>query len=251
MAADVRMYVASLNTAAATELTLRTIRKYAGYPFDLFVGDSGSKDRSLKMLRRFERAGWLELEVAPRLRRHAEWLDQWVATCPTRYAVFVDSDMEFLRPGWLAELVAVAERERAALVASRIQLDERIKINAEGIRVRWAARPSPWLMLVDIEQVRALEIDGATVFGFRAEPDPEWPGGRLGYDTAAFFYAQLVAQGMHVATMPEGWPACYHHFGGMSEFRQNPSSQPFRQQKQAMKAVRVRFRLALARARGL
>ncbi|MGZ4735146.1 MAG: hypothetical protein ACXV8R_06035 [Acidimicrobiia bacterium] len=39
---EVVVHVASLNTAAATELCVRSMRHYAGHEFDLVVGDGGS-----------------------------------------------------------------------------------------------------------------------------------------------------------------------------------------------------------------
>jgi GT2 family glycosyltransferase len=60
---DITVHVASWNTASATELCLRTMRRHAGHPFALVVGDGGSTDGSLAMLRDFAQRGWLELEV--------------------------------------------------------------------------------------------------------------------------------------------------------------------------------------------
>ena len=105
---DVRVHIASINTARVTELCIRTMHRYAGYPFTLVVGDGGSTDGSLEMLRRLERQGWLELEVAPNGRLRTEWLDHWFAECSERLAVFSDSDVEYLRPNWLREMVDAA-----------------------------------------------------------------------------------------------------------------------------------------------
>ncbi|HEY3831866.1 MAG TPA: glycosyltransferase [Acidimicrobiia bacterium] len=246
MARDVRVHVATFNTAAATELCIRTIRKFAGHPYDLVVGDSGSTDGSLERLKGFEHDGWLELEEAPGGRRHAEWLDHWLAECPSRYAVFVDSDMEFLRAGWLADLVQVAERDGATLVTSRIHFDERSYVNPKGAPVRWAPRPTPWLMLVDVAKARTLHNAG---FGYCNVEDPDRAGGRLAYDTAAYFYAQLLAHDMTVSTMPDDWPSCYRHFGGMTWIRLRPATRLRRRAKQAMKGAHIHYRLGLARLR--
>ncbi len=103
MTADVQVHFASINTAGVTELCIRTMRHFAGYPFSLVVGDCGSTDGSIPMLQAFAARGWLELEIAPDGRRHPDWLDQWLASCPTRYAVFCDSDIEFRRSGWSSD----------------------------------------------------------------------------------------------------------------------------------------------------
>ena len=39
MTPDVQVHFASINTAAVTELCIRTMRHFAGYPFSLVVGD--------------------------------------------------------------------------------------------------------------------------------------------------------------------------------------------------------------------
>ncbi len=237
------MYVASLNTAAATELCVRTIHKYAGTPFTLVVGDSGSTDRTLPRLRGFEQRGWLTLEEAPEGRRHAEWLNHWVATCTTRYATFVDSDMEFLADGWLADLVARAGESSAALVTSRVQeLGDRGHRDRDGTAVRWAPRPTAWLMMVDVAQVRNLDAG----FGFRYADDPDSPGARIAYDTGAFLYAQLAEHGLVCSVMPPGWDACYHHFGGMTWIRQVRATQA-RRVKQTLKRGHIWLRLQRAR----
>src|SRR4051794_38476315 len=177
----VGVYVASVDTRAATELCVRTIHRFAGMPVNLVVGDGGSTDGSLEMLRRFEREGLLTLEVEPDGRRHAAWLAHWVDTSPFRYAVFVDSDMEFLSDGWLVDLVDEANRTGAAMVASRFQdLPSENRFDQQGRPLRYAVRPTAWLMLVDVARIRDT-IPGA--FGFRVIDDPQRPGGRIAYDT--------------------------------------------------------------------
>ncbi len=238
------MCVASLDTAAATELCVRTALAYAGRPFRLVVGDSGSTDGTLSRLRRFEQRGWLTLEVAPDGRRHAEWLNHWVANCASRYLVFVDSDMEFLRRGWLTDIVECARATGAAMVTSRLQdlgdLGHRTK---DGSPLRWAKRPTPWLMLVDTEQLRGLDDAG---FGYRQVDDPERLGGRIAYDTGAYTYAALEARGLTCVAMPDGWDACYHHFGGMTWIRRRRAA-PARRVRQALKRRHIWLRLQRAR----
>jgi GT2 family glycosyltransferase len=109
------MHIASWNTARVTELCIRSMRHYAGLDFDLVVGDGGSTDGSVEMLRSFADRGWLELESVAGGRKHAEWLDHWVETSAGRYAGFSDSDVEYLQPGWLDDLVNAATASNAAL----------------------------------------------------------------------------------------------------------------------------------------
>lgn len=241
---DVRVHIATLDTAAATELCVRTAHRFAGHPFDLVVGDSGSTDGSNAMLRRLEAGGWLHLDVAPEGRRHAQWLDHWMQECPARYAVFVDSDMEFLTDGWLRDLVDVARRDGAAMVTSRVQhLVDHDHVDKDGAPRRWAPRPTPWLMLVDLAQVRG-RVDAG--FGFRVTDDPERPGGKVAYDTGAAFFEAVQRLGLAWAEMPEGWDCCYRHFGGMTWVRTRRISRA-RRAKLALKSLVIRLHLLRAR----
>jgi glycosyltransferase involved in cell wall biosynthesis len=210
----VAVHVASYNTAGATELCIRSMRHYAGQDFRLLVGDAGSTDGSLTMLRRFEARGWLELEVAPGGRQHAEWLDRWLARSGARYVVFSDSDVEYLESGWLRDLVDTAEREKAALVCARMQTPpDTFEHPVTGAKRRLAPRPTPWLMLVDTEQVRG-RVDAS--FGYVDVVDPGAYGGKVAYDVGAAYFAALVAAGLTWAEMPPAWQSKFRHFGGLT-----------------------------------
>jgi glycosyltransferase involved in cell wall biosynthesis len=244
--ADVRVHVPTINTASVTELCIRTMRRYADYPFELVVGDGGSTDGSLEMLRRFERAGWLELQVAPDGRKHAEWLDKWFAECPTKYAVFSDSDVEFHRMGWLRELVDTARRTGAALVATRIQARGGVEYRhpQTGAQRTLAERPEPWLMLIDIEQTRGVV---ATSFAYRDEIDPD-TGRKVGFDISAAFFRSLQQAGLTYAEMPPEFAKAYTHYGSMSWKRIRDQHMPITHRaRQLMKHARVHINLVRAR----
>ena len=192
---EVTVHVASLNTRAVTELCIRSMRHHAGMPFDLVVGDCGSTDGSLEMLRAFERDGWLRLEVAPEGRRHPEWLDRWLAACPTRFCGFSDSDVEYRRHGWLRDLLTTAERTGAALVATRIQATGGVPYTnpVTGAQAVLCARPEPWLVLIDVERVRPVVT---TSFGYTETRRPD--GTLLAFDTMAAFFRDLDAAGLPI-----------------------------------------------------
>jgi len=209
---DVTVHVASYNTLVATELCIRSLRARAGYPLHLVVGDSGSRDGSVEMLRRLEAKGWLSLDVAPAQRQHAEWLDLWLATCPTDYAVFVDSDVEFRRRGWLARLVDQAKAEGAALVAAEMVPETANYVEPVGGKtVRLAARPSPWLIAVDVRQVRPLAVS----FAFRAEPAAV-PEGLIAYDVGGILFRSVAELGLRHRVMPPDYQRWFRHYGGLS-----------------------------------
>lgn len=244
--ADVRIHFGSINTAAVTELCIRTMRRYAGYPFELVVGDCGSTDGSLEMLERFERRNWLQLEVAPNGRRHPDWLDAWFATCPTRYAVFCDSDIEFRREGWLRQMVERAQEEQAALVATRIQARGGVVYQhpVSGARRVLAERPEPWLMLIDIEQTRHIVN---TSFAYRDERQGDGQT-KVAFDTAAAFFRDLQAAGLHYAEMPPAFARSYRHYGSLSWKSSHDRAMPMAVRvKQAVKRAHVQVNLRRAR----
>jgi glycosyltransferase involved in cell wall biosynthesis len=246
--AAVTVHVASLNTKRVTELCIRSMRHYAGRAFQLVVGDAGSTDGSLTMLRRFEARGWLDLEVAAGGRKHAEWLDRWVATSDSRYVVFSDSDVEYLEPGWLRDLVDTAEREHAALVCARMQYPpDRFEHPVTGAKRRLAPRPTPWLMLVDTDQVRG-RVDAS--FAYVDVVDPDAYGGKVAHDVGAAYFAALDAAGLPWAEMPEAWQSKFRHFGGLTWLKGGPEATPKVRARQLAKMGVAHAHLWRARARG-
>lgn len=248
-APTVTVHVASLNTTRVTELCIRSMRRFAGRDFDLVVGDAGSTDGSLDMLRDFEARGWLRLEVAPGGRRHPDWMDGWLAACTTRYAVFSDSDVEYRAGPWLADMVETAQRNGAALVCGRMQWppDEFVH-PVTGAAGKLAPRPTPWLNMLDVEQVRGV-VDAS--FRYAEVEDPSAFGGRIAYDVAAKYYETLCAAGLGWAEMPPEWQYKYRHFGGLTWLgAKNRQAAPRVRAKQLVKLGIVEAHLRRARRRG-
>jgi hypothetical protein len=213
MTDDVRVHVASLNTRAATELCVRSMRRTAGAPFVLTVGDCGSTDGSAELLERLEERGWLRLEQAGGPRAHAEWIDGWLADADLRYAVVADSDIWFKRRGWLRELRDEAQTTGAALVTCEALPEIADYVDPRsGDRMRLAARPAPWLMIVDTHQT--VDVDAS--FAYLWQRAPEVPEGAISYDTGAKFCAALVDSGRRWTAMPPSFSSSFTHFGGLS-----------------------------------
>jgi glycosyltransferase involved in cell wall biosynthesis len=209
---DVRVHVASINTRSSTELCIRSMRQYAGRPFELVVGDGGSTDGSVAMLETFQKRGWLEFEVADAPRMHGDWLDGWIKQCPRRYCVFCDSDMEFLADGWLSEMMEVMASTQCALVCAYFTPPDPDYVHpVYQTQMQLAPRPSPWLLLLDLEQVR----DISASFLFHEDEATEGVPG-VAYDVGGFFFRELTDRGLTWRSMPESWLEKAHHFGGMS-----------------------------------
>lgn len=210
---DVTIHMASAGTADCTELAIRTAVTRAGMPHRLVVGDGGSRDGSVEMLTSFRDRGWLELQALQEPREHSRWLDHWLATCPTRWAVFVDSDIEFRRDGWLREMVEAAEHGNHALVCGEMLSAGPHTIEpVSHAEVYLAPRPAPWLLLVDCAKIRALGMS----FGFVSETSNDRPEGIIAYDTGAKLFACLEDVGLSWTAMPRSFTRGYTHFGNMS-----------------------------------
>ena len=73
-------------------------------------------------------------------------------------------------------------------------------------------RPSPWLLLVDVERVRSLK----TSFAFHAEETDAVPEGLRAYDTAAYLYATSRRHGLTTEPLDPLNRRKYRHYGGAS-----------------------------------
>ncbi len=210
----VTVHVATLNTAHVTELCIRSMRQYAGREFDLLVGDAGSTDGSVELLRAWEALGWLTLEEAAGGRTHPDWIDGWLSTCPSRYAVFSDSDVEYREPGWLTDLVAKAQQTGAAMVCARMLSPSGLYVHpVTGATRRLANRPSPWLLLLDLDQVRGV-VDAT--FQSRDVKDPLSHAVGVSFDVGATYFEGLVEAGLTWEEMPTAWRSKFRHYGGLT-----------------------------------
>ncbi len=211
---SVTVHVATLNTAHVTELCIRSMRRYAGRPFELKVGDAGSTDGSVGLLRAWEALGWLTLEEAAGGRTHADWIDGWLATCTSRFAVFSDSDVEYRESGWLSDIVTMAETTGAALVCGRMLNPSGVYVHpVTGATRRLANRPSPWLLLLDLDQVRGV-VDAT--FQSRDVKDPTSSTVGTSFDVGATYFQALVDAGLTWKEMPPEWRSKFRHFGGLT-----------------------------------
>ena len=237
----VTVYFASFNTVHVSELCLRSMRALAGHPFDLVVGDCDSTDGSIEMLQNYSSRGQCALEIARGGRPHGVWLDHWLATATSRYLVFCDSDVEFLRPNWLDELVQAAHTSNAALVCTRIQAKGGVLYThpKTGAMATLAPRPEPWLMLIDVEAAR--KLNASFMYEEHTLPD----GTKVAYDTGAAFFRELKRAGLRYVEMPPQFSKSLRHYSGMTwQGRDMPLR---RQAKQLAKHIAVRVRLLRSR----
>jgi glycosyltransferase involved in cell wall biosynthesis len=210
---EVTIYIASINTASATELCIRSINRHTPRnEYTLCVGDCGSTDDSLPRLMKLLRAGLIDdVSLAPRGRLHGAWLDHWTQSCVTQFAVIVDSDVEILKPDWLDTLVETARETDAAIVCSELIDEVPNYVDHTGVARRLARRPSAWMMLLNVAKCR-----GRSSWLFAMEDDQNIPEKQWGLDIGAQLMRDLTSAGELIVVAPAGHENSFRHFGGLS-----------------------------------
>lgn len=219
---DTTIVCATRNGGDAVRLTLSSLRRFTPEACRILVADNGSTDGTREYL-----AGlaWIELfRRDPRrtLASHGATLDWLARKVTTRYFLTLDSDVVFLRRGWLSDLREAMEKRGAAAVGE-------FEPGVAGYRPRLA----PYVLLLDTERFRSLHCS------FRSRvlmSDPaelrRWrrraPGENLEfaelrtyrsgafYSTGAMLFERMVESGVPWASTPLRVAGKYRHLGHMS-----------------------------------
>lgn len=200
------IYVASYNTSLHTELCIRSLHHYAGGPFTLNIGDSDSRDGSAEMLNRLAQEGWLTVESIQAPRLHREWLDHWLQNATAERVLFCDSDIEFLRSGFIAALRAT----RAAIVSPELLAAGRY-VDSK-LTTHLMTRPAPWLTMIDAPSLRSLQTSFAEV----TEATEEYPEGKRTFDVGGLLYHRALEAGLTYADLGRSFRRYYRHYFGAS-----------------------------------
>lgn len=219
---DVTILCATCDGGDAVRLTLSSLRQFTPEPYQLLVADNGSTDGTREYLAALD---WLELfNRDPRrsASSHGATLDWLVRRVKTRYFLTLDSDVVFLRRGWLSDLRETLERRGVATVGE-------FEPGVEAYRPRLA----PHVMLIDSDRFRALRCSfrACVMIGDRAEIC-RWrrrrPSENLSYEelrtyrtgafysTGARFFERMVESGLPWAATPLRIRRMYRHLGHMS-----------------------------------
>lgn len=169
-------------TTCLESLAVQTFRD-----FEVVLVDNGSIDGSLEFVR--ERYPWVKLVELPENRGFAAGNNAGLAAARGEYIVTLNNDTE-ADPGWLAELVAVADASPAAgMVASRIcSFSDHDRIDSLGVHIcrdgmsRGAHRLSRFSMH-NLERVEEILLPSACVALYR----------RAMLDETGFFDADFFA----------------------------------------------------------
>jgi hypothetical protein len=128
--------------------------------------------------------------------------------------VFSDSDVEYREPNWLDDLVCTAVDTGSALVCGRMLHASGVYVHpVTGATRQLANRPSPWVLLIDVAQVRGV-VEAS--FQSRDVKDPSSNVVGTSFDVGAKYFEALMAAGLGWTEMPPEWRSKFRHFGGLT-----------------------------------
>ncbi|MGV9836485.1 glycosyltransferase [Nocardia niigatensis] len=153
------------NARPAVRLTVRSFLRCTPEPVRILVADNGSTDGAADETLLFPDVEVVPLERRPSthspadLTRHSVALDDLAASASSRYVLCLDSDVEFLRVGWLSQLLSEADNHGLAAVGEY-----------EPAIGCYQPRLAPHMLLVRTAAIRAY---GLSFAGYAAVDDPE------------------------------------------------------------------------------
>ena len=219
---DVTILCATRNGADVVRLTLSSLRRSTPEAYRILVADNGSTDGTRDYLASLN---WIEVfHRDPRrvLTSHGATLDWLARKVRTRYFLTLDSDVVFLRRGWLSDLCEELEKHSAAAVGE-------FEPGIAGYRPRLA----PYVLLFDTKRFRALHCsfrscvlmsNSADVRRWRRRRPSEnldlaelcaYPSGAF-YSTGARLFERIVQSDLRWVSTPLRTRRKYHHLGHMS-----------------------------------
>ena len=112
--------ISNYNTFEAIQLCVESVRRYTQYPHKIIVcNDKCINGIDDIYLRECRDKGWLELYESDKHLTHGGSLNVLInELCDTDYAAVLDSDVQIMAKGWLADLIAIAEKDPKALIIS-------------------------------------------------------------------------------------------------------------------------------------
>jgi glycosyltransferase involved in cell wall biosynthesis len=219
---DITILCATRNGGDAVRLTFSSLRRFTPEGCRVLVADNGSTDGTLDFLSGLD---WIDLfRRDPRRSKtsHGATLDWLARKVTTRYFLTLDSDVIFLRRGWLSELLEALQQDRGTAVGE-------YESGVAGYRPRLA----PYVLLLHTERFRALRSsfesgvrfrDPADVRRWRRRPPTlhldyaelqRYPSATF-YSTGAMLFERMVETGTRWIDTPVRTRMKYRHLGHMS-----------------------------------
>ena len=200
----VEILIPNFNSGEAIELTIETIRKFAGYPFTMTVRDDATwstPDSSVRLfegyndleyLRAERDAGRINLIEGETRIMHGAGVAIMLDQCQADLAMIIDCDMQFIAHGWLAEMVALQEKTNAALIVKM----EHFPDDNDCLQ--------SWFVMVDMKQYPLVRDD----WSYREREDGQ-PGWRA---TGHFIWRNVLNRGLVWVPTPESIIEKYRHY---------------------------------------
>jgi glycosyltransferase involved in cell wall biosynthesis len=222
LAPEVTILCATLNGGDVVRLTFSSLRRFTPEPYRILVADNGSTDSTLDYLRSLD---WIELFKLDQHRTkasHGATLDWLAKKVETRYLLTLDSDVAFLRHGWLGELSDTLAAQDLAAVGE-----------FEPAVGAYRPRLAPHVLLLNTERFLALGTsfescvrfdDSAEVRRWRGRSKSEYLSqeelnsyhSAAFYSTGAALFETVLETGERWAPTPLRIARKYRHFGHMS-----------------------------------
>ena len=219
---EVTILCATRNGRDVVRLTLSSLRRFTPEIYRILIADNGSTDGTLEYLSGLE---WIHLFRRDRRRRrtsHGATLDWLAQKVETRYFLTLDSDVVFLRHGWLSELCKTLRVRKLAAVGE-------FERGVAGYRPQLA----PHVLLLDTKRFHALGSsfkssvrihDPAEARRWHRRPNSEYLSeaelrsyrSAAFYSTGAVLFERMVETGARWALTPSRTRQKYHHLGHMS-----------------------------------
>ena len=151
-----------------------------------------------------------------------ETIDWMLPEVTTRYAVLVDSDVEFRHPGWLHDIIEMMDEQSIDLFGF-----------PEPVRHPIQERFATYILAMRAETIRGVGCSFATSLVFDDDADRErwhaqshsrfldttafnsYPSARF-YDTASRVYHAALQNGLRCEAFPEAWRDRFYHLGHMA-----------------------------------
>jgi glycosyltransferase involved in cell wall biosynthesis len=219
---DVTILCATRNGGAAVRLTLSSLRRFTSGRYRLLIADNGSTDGTREYLSRLD---WIELFKRDPRRNgtsHGAALDWLAQKVTTRYFLTLDSDVVFLRRGWLDELHDALNKDgRTAVGEFESGID------------RYRPRLAPHVLLLNTDRFRALRcsFESCVLFSSRADvrrwqqrPATQnldyaemgkYPSAVF-YSTGALLFERMLETGARWSVTPVRTQRKYQHLRHMS-----------------------------------
>lgn len=224
----VRLFTSNVDTHHSLRLMIQSLRSNTRHPQVRFrVADNNSQDGSEDSLKAWENENVdFQVDRTCEVFPHSHWLDMMFRDCAEPYWMAIDSDMLFLTPDPIADMLRVMEAnpDLHLLSAERVPFRANVREPRAGKIIDLGEQPSTWLFCVRTSLRDQLDCS----FAFCQDEKHE----HLYYDTGGRMLAEMRAKGLQYGVMPGGFKWKYHHFGSMSWSRTGGGEGVFSEFKQ-------------------